>query len=104
MSEGICVRRTDCAVARRQVVATGAAGRQLSARGLSAVHQGGDSMKDKYAKQRAELLNDLDGLRVEVDANRRIATLILDRPPLKTVSYKARSQIAALFDEMGRDT
>ena len=34
-------------------------------------------MTDKYAKQRAELLNELDGLRVEVDVNRRIATLIL---------------------------
>jgi 2-oxoglutaroyl-CoA hydrolase len=60
-------------------------------------------MTDKYAKQRAELLNELDGLRVEVDAGRRIATLILDRAPLNIVSYKARSQIAALFEEMGRD-
>ena len=32
-------------------------------------------MTDKYAKQRAELLSELDGLRVEVDAGRRIATL-----------------------------
>jgi len=70
---------------------------------LSAIAQGGDSMTDKYAKQRAELLSELDGLRVEVDAGRRIATLILDRPPLNIVSYKARSQIAALFEEMGRD-
>lgn len=58
---------------------------------------------DKYARQRAELLQTLDGLRVEVDGARRIATLILDRPPLNIVSYKARSQIAALFEEMGRD-
>src|ERR1700719_2427282 len=60
-------------------------------------------MTDKYAKQRAELLSELDGLRVEVDAGRHIATLILDRAPLNIVSYKARSQIAALFEEMGRD-
>ena len=52
-------------------------------------------MTDKYAKQRAELLSELDGLRVEVDAGRRIATLMLDRPPLNIVSYKARSQIAS---------
>lgn len=58
---------------------------------------------DKYAKQRGELLAQLDGLRAEVDAGRRIATLWLDRPPLNIVSYKARSQIAALFEEMGRD-
>jgi 2-oxoglutaroyl-CoA hydrolase len=58
---------------------------------------------DKYAQQRAELLRELDGLRVDIDAPRRIATLTLDRPPLNIVSYKARSQIAALFEEMGRD-
>ena len=60
-------------------------------------------MTDKYSQQRAELLSELDGLRVEIDGDRRIATLILDRPPLNIVSYKARSQIAALFEEMGRD-
>jgi len=58
---------------------------------------------DKYAKQRGELLAQLDGLRVEIDSPRRVATLWLDRPPLNIVSYKARSQIAALFEEMGRD-
>jgi len=59
---------------------------------------------DKYAKQRGELLRELDGLRVEIDAPRRIATLTLDRPPLNILSYKARSQIAALFEEMGCDS
>lgn len=58
---------------------------------------------EKYSRQRGELLSQLDGLRVEVDAAQRVATLVLDRPPLNIVSYKARSQIAALFDEMGRD-
>ena len=60
-------------------------------------------MTDKYAKQRGELLAELDGMRVEIDAARRIATLVLDRPPLNIVSYKARSQIGALFEEMGKD-
>ncbi len=58
---------------------------------------------EKYSKQRGELLSQLDGLRLEIDAGQRIATLWLDRPPLNIVSYQARSQIAALFDEMGRD-
>ncbi len=43
-----------------------------------------------YAEQRAEILRELDGLRVEVDAERKIGYLILDRTPLNIVSYKAR--------------
>lgn len=57
----------------------------------------------KYAERRAALLEDLDGLRVEVDAEKKIGWLILDRPPLNIVSYTARSQIAAIFDEFSRD-
>ncbi len=57
----------------------------------------------KYAKDRGELLAELDGMRLDVDAAKRVATLTLDRAPLNIVSYKARSQIGALFEEMGRD-
>ena len=57
----------------------------------------------KYAKERGDLLGDLDGLRLEIDGAKRVATLTLDRPPLNIVSYKARSQIGALFEELGRD-
>ena len=60
-------------------------------------------MSAKYAKQRGELLAELDGMRLEIDAAKRVATLTLDRPPLNIVSYKARSQIGALFEEMGKD-
>lgn len=60
-------------------------------------------MSEKYAKARGDLLAKLDGMRVEVDAAKRVATLILDRPPLNIVSYTARSQICALFEEFGRD-
>lgn len=60
-------------------------------------------MNEKYAAQRGELLRQLDGMRLEIDAAKRVATLILDRPPLNVVSYPARSQIAALFEELGRD-
>ena len=54
-------------------------------------------MIEKYAKQRGELLSQLDGMRLHVDPTKRIATLTLDRPPLNIVSYKARQQIGALF-------
>ena len=57
----------------------------------------------KYARERGDLLADLDGMRLEIDGAKRVATLILDRPPLNIVSYKARSQIGALFEELGRD-
>src|SRR4051812_35693105 len=57
----------------------------------------------KYAKDRGELLAELDGMRLDIDAAKRVATLTLDRAPLNIVSYKARSQIGALFEEMGRD-
>src|SRR5260370_35842601 len=60
-------------------------------------------MTQNYARQRGELLQQLDGMRLEVDSAKRGATLVLDRPPLNIVSYKARSQIAALFEELGRD-
>jgi 2-oxoglutaroyl-CoA hydrolase len=47
-------------------------------------------------------VNELDGLRVERDGD--VATLTLDVPEkLNRVSMAARDQLAALFDELGRD-
>ena len=60
-------------------------------------------MERDYAEQRAEVLRQLDGLRVEVDAERKIGYLILDRPPLNIVSYKARSQIRAIIEAFDED-
>lgn len=60
-------------------------------------------MKRDYAERRAEVLRDLDGLRVEVDAEKKIGTLILDRPPLNIVSFRAREQIRAIIEEFDRD-
>lgn len=57
----------------------------------------------KYAERRAALLEQLDGLRVEIDAESRIGSLILDRSPLNIVSYHARSQIAAILEQFGED-
>ena len=56
-----------------------------------------------YAQQRASILENLDGLRVDVDAEKRIGYLILDREPLNIVSYTGRQQIRAIIEEMDED-
>jgi 2-oxoglutaroyl-CoA hydrolase len=60
-------------------------------------------MTKDYADSRGALLRELDGLRCEVDADRKVGYLILDRPPLNIVSYKGRSQIRALIEAMDED-
>jgi 2-oxoglutaroyl-CoA hydrolase len=60
-------------------------------------------MTKNYADERAALLKDLDGLRVEIDAEKKIGYLILDRAPLNIVSYKGRSQIRAIIEAMDED-
>jgi 2-oxoglutaroyl-CoA hydrolase len=60
-------------------------------------------MTTDYAERRADMLRELDGLRIEVDAERRVGHLILDRPPLNIVSYRARAQIRAIIEEFDRD-
>jgi len=60
-------------------------------------------MERDSAGRRAGLLRDLDGLRAEVDVEKRIGHLILDRPPLNIVSYRARHQIRGLLEEMDED-
>ena len=57
-----------------------------------------------YALQRASILENLDGLKVEVDLDKGIGYLILDRPPLNIVSYRGRFQIRALIEEMDNDS
>jgi len=56
-----------------------------------------------YANERADVLRELDGLRIEVDAGKKIGYLILDRPPLNIVSYRGRAQIRALIEAMDED-
>jgi 2-oxoglutaroyl-CoA hydrolase len=60
-------------------------------------------MTKNYAEDRAALLRELDGLRVEIDGANKIGHLILDRPPLNIVSYRGRSQIRALIEAMDED-
>jgi 2-oxoglutaroyl-CoA hydrolase len=60
-------------------------------------------MPKDYAEERGALLRELDGLRVEIEADKKIGYLILDRPPLNIVSYKGRFQIRALIEAMDED-
>jgi len=60
-------------------------------------------MSKDYAEQRASILRNLDGLHYEVDTARKVGFLWLDRPPLNVVSYRGRSQIAAIMQAFGDD-
>ena len=58
---------------------------------------------EQYAQQRADLLLDLDGLRVEKDTERRVGTLIFDRAPMNIIKFGNRAQISALIEAMDSD-
>ncbi len=60
-------------------------------------------MERNYAERRADILRELDGLRVEVDAEKKIGYLILERPPLNIVSYTGRAQIRAIIEAFDED-
>jgi 2-oxoglutaroyl-CoA hydrolase len=60
-------------------------------------------MTRDYADMRGAVLRELDGLRYEVDTARKVGRLWLDRPPLNVVSYRGRSQIAAIIEGFGAD-
>ncbi len=60
-------------------------------------------MQKDYAEMRGAVLRELDGLRYEVDIDRKIGWLILDRPPLNVISYRGRSQINAIIEAFGQD-
>lgn len=61
-------------------------------------------MAKDYAELRASILRDLDGLRYDVDPTKKVGWLWLDRPPLNIVSYRGRSQIAAIMEAFAADT
>ena len=60
-------------------------------------------MERDYAERRGDILRDLDGLCVEVDPEKKIGYLILDRPPLNIVSFKGRAQIRAIIEAFDED-
>ncbi|HMA73742.1 MAG TPA: enoyl-CoA hydratase/isomerase family protein [Xanthobacteraceae bacterium] len=60
-------------------------------------------MQKDYAEMRGAILRRLDGVRYDVDVERKIGCLVLDRPPLNVISYRGRSQIAAILEAFGQD-
>src|SRR5438876_12190608 len=60
-------------------------------------------MSKDYAESRAAILRNLDGVHYEVDPKRKVGFLWLDRPPLNVVTYRGRSQIAAIIESFGTD-
>jgi 2-oxoglutaroyl-CoA hydrolase len=48
-------------------------------------------------------LQDLDGFRVEISAERERADIILDRPPLNTISMPQRDQLRQVFEALDED-
>jgi len=60
-------------------------------------------MSKDYAHQRAAILRNLDGVHYEVHAKKKVGFLWLDRPPLNVVSYRGRSQIAAILEAFSHD-
>jgi 2-oxoglutaroyl-CoA hydrolase len=60
-------------------------------------------MSKDYAENRAAILRNLDGVDYDVDPKKKVGFLWLDRPPLNVVSYRGRSQIAAIMEGFGSD-
>jgi 2-oxoglutaroyl-CoA hydrolase len=48
-------------------------------------------------------LQDLDGFRVEISAERERADIILDRPPFNTISMPQRDQLRQVFEALDED-
>ena len=60
-------------------------------------------MSNSFAGQRAKILEDLDGFRVEIDAEKQRADIILDRPPLNVIEIAQRDQLRLVFEELDVD-
>ncbi|MEM7405565.1 MAG: enoyl-CoA hydratase-related protein [Pseudomonadota bacterium] len=60
-------------------------------------------MSTSMTSQRAKLLEELDGFRVEIDEARQRADVILDRPPLNVVMMPQREQFRLVFEELDED-
>jgi 2-oxoglutaroyl-CoA hydrolase len=54
-------------------------------------------------KSLPDLLNSLDGFRVEIDAPNERADIILDRPPLNVITMQQRDQLRSAFESLDLD-
>lgn len=60
-------------------------------------------MSSNLTADLADLLKELDGFRVEIDAARARADIVLDRPPLNIISMRQRDQLRLTFEALDRD-
>ena len=60
-------------------------------------------MRKDYAEKRGDILRNLDGLRLEVDCDKKIGHLVLDKPPLNIISFKGRAQVRAILEAFDED-
>jgi len=60
-------------------------------------------MSNTMQSRRTALLENLDGFRVETDAEGERADIVLDRPPLNVVSMMQRDQLRLVFEELDHD-
>lgn len=60
-------------------------------------------MKTESAQPNTEESRSFDGFRVDVDAARQRADIVLDRPPLNVVSMAARDQLRVAFEALEAD-
>lgn len=57
-------------------------------------------MSHSFPSRIPELLQELDGFRVDVDESRERADIVLHRPPLNVVTMGQREQLSAVFAEL----
>jgi 2-oxoglutaroyl-CoA hydrolase len=60
-------------------------------------------MTESLTPKRHEILNELDGFRVEIDPDKQRADIILDRPPLNVIHMPQRDQLRLVFEELDHD-
>lgn len=58
----------------------------------------------KMAEARGKILEDLEGVRCEINEADKLGFLILDRPPVNAITYKGRQQVAAILQLLDEDT
>ncbi|MDH3582314.1 MAG: enoyl-CoA hydratase/isomerase family protein [Hyphomicrobiales bacterium] len=56
-----------------------------------------------FSSNLIEPLDDLDGFRVEIDADRQRADIVLARPPLNVISMPQRDQLRLVFETLDLD-
>ena len=98
----LCVRRGHPEIAGRQAVAPPAGGGRIPDRNKTRrAHK--EPLHESPAVFDDPRLAALDGFRVEIDAARERADVILDRPPLNVVSMPQRDQLRLVFERLDED-